>query len=71
MNSDLGPLERVLRATAPPTFATLSGDEATMLAGALQAALARQSSELEAASERALQHVPRVLRGTVKRVVFG
>ncbi len=71
MSSNLEPLERALRADAPPSFATLDAHEVVALAQAFDAAIERQSTELESASERALQHVPRVLRGTVKKVVFG
>jgi hypothetical protein len=71
MSSELEALGRVLGDRPPPAFATLEDRELAALSGALETALERQSAELEAASERALQHVPRMLRGTVKRVVFG
>lgn len=71
MSGQSDALDRVLRDRAPTSFATLEPGELTAVTEALEEALESQSAELEAASERALQHVPRVLRGTVKRVVFG
>lgn len=53
----------------PPAGLTLSEDETQQLADLVQAARRRQGEELEASLHKALEIVPRPLRGTVRKVV--
>jgi len=68
------PLEQLtaaLGAPPPPAFQTLDAAELGALTAALEAALGRQAAELEAATDRSVQHLPRLLRGPIRRVLFG
>ncbi len=49
----------------------LSRAEAEKLLAALAAAKLRQRAALEASTEAALSHVPMLLRGAVRKVLFG
>lgn len=60
----------VLGEEAPAGIAALDGDLQIALATLLAESQQRQRSQLEAALEAALGHVPRVLRGAVRRVLF-
>jgi hypothetical protein len=63
-------LAEALRAEPPPLEGL--GDEALAdLAGAVEDALARQRSELRAAIDDAYGHVPRLLRGPLRKVLGG
>jgi hypothetical protein len=53
----------------PDPPASLDSERAAELSAVTEAALRRQRSELSRALERALDHIPRPLRGTVRRVV--
>ena len=53
----------------PPAGLTLAEDETLQLAELIKAARARQAAELEASLLKALEIVPRPLRGTVRKVV--
>jgi hypothetical protein len=64
-------LEPELRGSAPEGLDVLTEAELTEFAGVLRAAKRRQSQELEAAVEEALDIVPRLLRGTIRRILFG
>ena len=64
-------LTRELGAQAPDGLAALSDEDRAAFARILQSAKARQSSELEAAIEESLGVVPRLLRGTIRKVLFG
>jgi hypothetical protein len=64
-------LRAALGKEPPPGLATL--DEATLvsLAAAIQEAEERQKLALREASDRALRHIPRPLRGPVRKALFG
>ncbi|MDO7868455.1 hypothetical protein [Nocardioides jiangxiensis] len=53
----------------PPAGLTLTEDETQQLADLIKAARAAQAAELEASLLKALEIVPRPLRGTVRKVV--
>ncbi len=55
--------------TAPDSLRTLSDAELADLSSALADARHRQAAALAAAGDRALSHIPRLLRGPIKRVV--
>jgi len=55
----------------PDGLSTLTDEELTDLATRLQDTKQRQSSALETAIEEALAIVPRLARGTVRKVLFG
>lgn len=63
-------LERAIRGPVPPALAALDAADRQALAAAVEAALEQQRHALAAAVDSGLGFVPRVLRGTVKRVVF-
>lgn len=62
-------LEAELRASAPGAIKQLSDDQLQDLAAAVREARHRQAAELTAAGEKALGHVPRLLRAPVRRVL--
>lgn len=64
-------LEAELGGRAPDALAKLSADERRAFAGVLHDAKSRQSKELEAAIEQSLGIVPRLLRGTIRKILFG
>jgi hypothetical protein len=64
-------LEAELGGPAPDGLAALSEGERRAFADVLGAAKARQSRELEVAVEEALGVVPRLLRGTMRKALFG
>jgi hypothetical protein len=64
-------LEAELGGRAPDALSTLSKGDRRAFAGVLHDAKARQSHELEAAVEEALGVVPRLLRGTIRKILFG
>jgi hypothetical protein len=55
----------------PSGLEALTEDELTAFASVVRGARRRQSQELEAAVEQALDIVPRLLRGTIRRILFG
>ncbi|HEU0317290.1 MAG TPA: hypothetical protein VFR49_08170 [Solirubrobacteraceae bacterium] len=55
----------------PDGLGVLSDDELDEFAGIVRAAKRRQSQELELAVEQALDIVPRLLRGTMRKILFG
>jgi hypothetical protein len=65
----LASLNEQLRASAPAALAGLSEDDLHDLAGKLRSARHRQAAELQAAAEAALGHLPRLLRGPVRKVM--
>ncbi len=67
--SGLRALEAELRATAPQAIAQLSEAHLHDLAQAVRDARRRQAAELAAAGEKALGHVPRLLRAPVRMVL--
>jgi hypothetical protein len=62
-------LEVELRASAPESLKRLSDQQLQDLASAVRDARHRQAAELMAAGDKALGHVPRLLRGPVRRVL--
>ena len=53
----------------PPAGLSLTEDDTQQLADLVKAARASQAAELEASLTKALEIVPRPLRGTVRKVV--
>ncbi|MCA1682949.1 MAG: hypothetical protein LC685_03000 [Actinobacteria bacterium] len=64
-------LKPELGGTVPDGLDVLAEDELHGFAGLLRVAKKRQSQELEAAVEEALDIVPRLLRGTIRKILFG
>lgn len=64
-------LERELRAEPPPSIAALDDSDLARLTAALRAAREHQTAALEAATDHGLSFIPKLLRGTVKKVLFG
>ncbi len=62
-------LESQLGAGAPKAVRTLSEAELNDLAEAIQSARRRQTASLAEAGERALNRIPRLLRGPVRKIV--
>jgi hypothetical protein len=62
-------LSAQLRGPAPAGLRELSEDELADLAAALADARHRQAAALAEAGDRALGHIPRLLRGPIKRIV--
>lgn len=65
----LSALRAQLGAAAPEGLGGLSDDELRDLITAVDDARRRQSRALGEAGERALGHIPRLLRGPVRRIV--
>lgn len=63
-------LARVLGTRPPAGLRKLSAEDRAHLAAAIENAHDRQMAAVAEAEERALHHVPRPLRGTVRRI-FG
>ena len=64
-------LEGELGDRVPDGLETLTDDELTDLADRLHDAKLHQSQALDAAIEQALEIVPRLLRGPVRKSLFG
>ncbi len=62
-------LRAELGGQAPERLRRLKAEHLLDLADAVRGARHRETEALEAASERALSHVPRLLRGPVRRIV--
>ena len=62
-------LEAQLRAAPPAGVAKLEAAHLEHLAGSIRAARRRQGEELEAAGDQALRHVPKLLRGPIRKIV--
>ena len=66
------PLAQELGAEVPPGLAaSISEADLDRLAAAVAAARERQAAELRAAMGRSLDHVPRLARGPIKKILFG
>jgi hypothetical protein len=65
----LAALRTQLRASPPPALRGLSGADLDDLAAAVEAARRRQAAELAAAGDLAFNHIPRLLRGPIRRVL--
>ncbi len=62
-------LEAELRAAPPRGLAELSAEQLTALAQAVADARHRQAAELAAAGEHALDHIPKLLRIPIRKVL--
>lgn len=65
----LSDLRAQLGASLPASLSTLTDEQLRDLSDAIGAARRRQAQALAAAGDQALRHIPRLLRGPVKRVV--
>lgn len=63
-------LEQELDGRVPDGLSTLKDDELSELAELLQAAKQRQSEALDQGIDEALEIVPRVARGSVRKMLF-
>ena len=68
-NDAVRELKAQLQATPPKGVAALSDDEICHLAQAIRDARHRQAAELQAAGEKAFGHIPRLLRGPIRKVM--
>ena len=68
MDSGYPALRRALGGSAPDGLRELDDDDLTDLATAVTDARRRQSRALAEAGERALRHVPRLLRGPIRKL---
>jgi hypothetical protein len=71
MSTALDDLRSELRADPPPAIAALDGADLARLTATLRAAREHQTAALEAATDHGLSFIPKLLRGTVKKVLFG
>jgi hypothetical protein len=62
-------LEAQLRASAPAGIRRLADRDLADLATAISDARHRQAAELAAAGDQAFSHIPRLLRGPVRRAL--
>jgi hypothetical protein len=70
MSTDrLKSLDEQLGAPAPRTLAELTDAQIRDLADLVRAARHRQAAELAASGDQALRHIPKLLRGPVRKVV--
>lgn len=60
-------LRRLLEAEVPEGLSVLDADELTALAEIIRQAQERQAEELRSAAHRALDRVPALLRGPLRR----
>jgi hypothetical protein len=67
----LDALAAELRAAPPAGVAALADEHLSHLAAAVASARRRQAAELQAAGDRAMSAIPRLLRGPIRRVVGG
>jgi hypothetical protein len=57
--------------TELPELAPLTEDEIQALTEMARATLAQRSAELDVAIDQALSHLPTLLRGPAKKILFG
>jgi hypothetical protein len=62
-------LEAELRRPVPAGVAALDAEHLRHLTAAVREARHRQAAELEAAGEQALAHIPRLLRGPLRKAL--
>lgn len=62
-------LEQQLGSKVPGGLAALAAEEIGDLAQAVRDARHRQAAELQAAGEKAFGHIPRLLRGPIRKVM--
>ena len=65
----LDALKRELGSEAPAAFKTLDAPSLTHLASAMSGARVRQKQQLDEALTRALEHVPMLMRGTIRKIL--
>jgi hypothetical protein len=70
-NEAMAQLRAALRAEPPAGLSVLDEQALVTLAAAIREAEEHQRSELVAAGDRALRHVPTLLRGAVRKALFG
>lgn len=63
-------LSRVLGAPPPPALKRLAAKDRALLASQIQAALDRQIDAVGEAEENIVQHLPRPLRGTIRKLLI-
>lgn len=68
-NDELNALRRQLGGTVPDGLRQLSAKELRDLSDAVSGARRRQAKAVAEAGERALGHIPRLLRGPVRKIV--
>ena len=68
-NDGLASLTHQLRDSPPAAVGALADQHLSHLAGALRTARHRQAEQVRAASDQALDRIPRLLRGPVKKIV--
>ena len=71
MTTAVGRLEAELEGKVPDGLQLLTDEQLSDVADRLHDAKARQSQALDAAIEQALDIVPRLLRGSVRKILFG
>jgi hypothetical protein len=67
-NDGLRVLEKELSGSVPSAIRSLEGEAVKDLAGAIREAKRRQTQELAAAGEQALDHIPRLLRAPIRKM---
>ncbi len=67
----IGALEAELGGHVPDGLAKLTDAQLSAFTGMLREAKQRQSGALESAVEEALEIVPRMVRGPVRKILFG
>ncbi len=55
----------------PPGLAALTSEQRQLIADAIEATRVRQAEALAEATENGLSFVPKLMRGAVKKVLFG
>jgi len=71
MSSTHSELERLLGGPLPPGLSALSDAELDHLTAAISSATRDQEAALATAIDNGLSNVPKVLRGTVRKALFG
>lgn len=64
-------LRSQLRATPPKALSALSDEDLADLNEAIKHARHHHAAELQAAGEKAFGHIPRLLRGPIRKVMGG
>lgn len=64
-------LEKEYGASLPPGLAGLTPEQQEKLVAAIEDARVRQARALAKATDHGLDFIPRLLRGPVKKVLFG
>ncbi|MBO9523058.1 MAG: hypothetical protein J7518_16115 [Nocardioidaceae bacterium] len=64
-------LETLYGGSLPPALGALTEEQHARLADAVDAARARQKQALREATDSGLDFVPKLLRGPVRKVLFG